>query len=226
MVLGVALLAVPLLALAHAPDPKEEEQIVRSIVAACPGQRALAERASSEFHGTERQAALVHYEGLARCARTVAIVHVRIGFLKFEAGDFASAEARYRKAVALDPRFTNRLSLLEALTRQNKPEAGPLYAELARYDGDRDDIWAALSYVAFHRDDVAFMRKASARAIALDTRWWQPWFTAAVAEGLAERPDYPRALGQLDRANALGGPPKIIESMRATLQEAAGRRAR
>jgi tetratricopeptide (TPR) repeat protein len=145
-------------------------------------------------------------------------VHIRIGYLKFEAGDFAAAEASYRKAVALDPSFTNRLSLLEVLIREKKPEADALYADLSRYDGNRDDIWAGLAYAAFHRDDLTMMRKASAKAIALDTRWWQPWFTAAAAEGLSEHPDPPRALRWLDKADALGAPPAYTKGLREALK--------
>jgi hypothetical protein len=158
-------------AAAHTPKPDEEAGIVSAIVAACPKQRVLAERASADFHKeARRSAALDEYEKLSRCAESVAIVHIRIGFLKFEAGDFVAAEAHCRRAVALEPSITNKLSLLEALIREKKPEADALYAELVRYDGNRDDIWAGLSYAAFHRDDVALMRKASARAIALDTK--------------------------------------------------------
>jgi tetratricopeptide (TPR) repeat protein len=219
---GITLLTCSLTAGAHRPDPREESAIVDEIAAACPAQRDLARRASADFHDpSRRRVALAEYEQLARCARSVAIVYTRIGFLKFESGDFAAAEATYRKAVALEPSFTNRLSLLETLAREKKPEADALYAELARYEGDRDDIWAGLAYVAFHRDDVPLMRKASARAIALDTKWWQPWFTAAIVEGLADHPDYPRALRWLDRADALGAPPNYTKSMRSSLNEAA-----
>ncbi len=168
---------------AHEPDPVEEAGITSSIVAACPGQAALVASASRDFHEQERRPeTLAAYEQLAKCAKAVAIVHVRIGHLQLEARNFAAAEKSYRTAVGLEPNLSNKLGLLEALTRQEKPDADALYAELARYDGNRDDIWANLAYVAFHRNDVPFMRKASAKAIALDTKWWQPWFTAAIAE--------------------------------------------
>jgi predicted Zn-dependent protease len=220
----VLALVVPAAGAAHEPNRNEEAEIVRSITAACPGSRALAERAASSFHDRAgRAAALAAYQELARCPKAPAIVHVRVGFLKLEAGDFAGAEASCRRAVALDPSMTNRLSLLEALVRQRKPEADALYAELMRYDGDRDDVWAGLAYAAFHRDDVEGMRRASARAIALGTKWWQPWFTAAVAEGLAPRPDTARALGWLDRADALGAPRRYTDEIRSGLRDAAAR---
>jgi tetratricopeptide (TPR) repeat protein len=218
---GVTVFIVWASAAAHTPDPGEEAEIVRAIVATCPGQRVLAERASADFHNkARRSAALNEYEQLSRCAESVVIVHIRIGFMKLEAGDFVAAEAHSRRAVALEPSITNKLSLLEALIREKKPEADALYAELVRYDGDRDDIWTGLAYAAFHRDDVALMRKASARAIALDTRWWQAWFTAAVAEGLTERPDYAQALRWLDKAQALGAPVSYTKNMRDALNGA------
>jgi hypothetical protein len=225
-VLGASL-ALPVSAMGHEPNRKEEAEIIRSIGVVCPSSQALAERAATEFHDqAQRAAALADYEEISRCTKAPAIVHVRVGFLKFAGGDFAAAETSYRTAVALDPTMTNRLSLLEALVRQKKPEADVLYAELMRYDGNRDDVWAGLSYAAFHRDDVAGMRRTSAKAIALGTRWWQAWFTAAVAEGLAQRPDYARALGWLDKADGLGAPPKYTADMRIALQEAARKRAR
>jgi tetratricopeptide (TPR) repeat protein len=216
------LLLLSLPAAAHTPDAGEEASIVRQIVAACPQKKALAERASADFHVPRRWAeALAAYQELLGCAGKVAIVHIRIGFLKFERDDFAAAEAEYRTAVKLEPTITSKLSLLEALVRQNKPEADALYAELSRYEGDRDDIWAALAYTAFHRDDLALMRKASAKAIALDTRWWQAWFCAAAAEGVADKPDYARALRWLDKADSLGAPAKYSKPMRDALMEAA-----
>jgi predicted Zn-dependent protease len=215
-------LAAPTVALAHPPDPKEEKRIADSIVAACPGRRALAAEAAADFHDDATHArALARYQELARCPKAPAIVHVRIGNLKFETNDFAGAEVSYRRGVALDPTITNQLSLLEALIRQKKPEADALYAELMRYDGNRDDIWAGLAYAAFHHDDVPGMRRTSARAIALDSKWWQPWFVAAMAEGLAERPDYARALAWLDKATALGAPERYTSGLRGDLQEAA-----
>jgi hypothetical protein len=78
-------------------------------------------------------------EEAARCAKSVGVVHARIGSLRFEAGNFAGAEASARTAVALDPSASNKLALLMALIREKKPEADALYAELARYDGDRDE---------------------------------------------------------------------------------------
>jgi tetratricopeptide (TPR) repeat protein len=219
----VLLLSIP--AVAHPPDAGEEASIVREIVAACPQKKALAERASADFHDPARApAALAAYEKLLACAGKLSIVHIRVGYLKFASGDFAAGEAHYRTAVKLDPTFTNKLSLLEALVRQNKPEADALYAELARYDGDRDDIWAGLAYAAFHREDDALMRKASAKAIALDTKWWQAWFCAAAAEGVAEKPDYARALRWLDKADSLGAPAKYTRPIRDALTEAARKR--
>jgi hypothetical protein len=220
-----------LAALAAAPAagpparPDEEAAIVKQIVAACPGRRDLAVRAGADFHAPARHAlAAKEYEELARCGKSVGVVHARIGSLRFEAGDFAGAEASARTAVALDPSVSNKLALLMPLIREKKPEADALYAELARYDGDRDDIWAGLCYAAFHRDDVVLMRKASARAIALDTRWWQPWFTAAVAEGISDRPNYPQALRWLDKADALGAPARYTKEMRDAFNEAAARK--
>src|SRR5579863_3670456 len=153
--------AVPALAAAPSPDPAEEADIAKKIASACPGQQALAEVASRDFHDSARlPVAAGEYRQLASCAKNVSIVFIRIGFAEFAAGDFAASERDYRRAVAIEPNYTNKLSLLEALVREKKPEADALYAELSRYDGDRDDIWAALAYVAFHRDDVALMKQA------------------------------------------------------------------
>jgi hypothetical protein len=65
------------------------------------------------------------------------------------------------------------------------------------------------------------MRRTSAKAIALDSKWWQPWFVAAMAEALAERPDYARALAWLDKATTLGAPARTTSGLRGDLVEAA-----
>lgn len=196
-------------------DAAEEREIVEQIARACPAKRKLAEEAGRVYSDPKRRAeSLPKYQELVRCADSVSIVHRRIGFIRFESGDFAAAEASYRQAVQLEANFTNKLALLEALLRQNKPEADALYRELAAYDGNRADVWANLAYAAFHHDDAELMMKASTRAIELGSTAWQPFFIAAVAEGLLERPDHAKALRWLSKAEELGAPSKWVVPFR------------
>ena len=196
-------------------DAAEEREIVTQIAKACPAKRKLAEEAGHVYSDPKRRAeSLPKYQELARCADSVSIVHRRIGFIRFQSGDFAAAEASYRQAVRLEANFTNKLALLEALLRQHKPEADTLYRELAAYDGDRADVWANLAYAAFHRDDAELMMKASTRAIKLGSTAWQPYFIAAVAEGLLDPPDHAKALQWLSKAEELGAPSKYIAPIR------------
>lgn len=208
----------------HSPSSAEEEEIAAQLVRACPGQRALVEQAARDFHvPAHRVQALVAYKKVASCAKAVPILHVRLGLLYLEAHDLVAAEASYRAGVRLDPSYSNKLSLLQALARADKPEAATLFAELKTYDGDRPDIWASLAYVALHREDVPFMKKAAGKAIALGTQLWQPYYVAATAEGLQPRPDYARALGWLTRADELAAPPKLTGALRDALQRASAK---
>lgn len=221
------LLAFSLRPAAARADATEEREIVDQIAKACPAKRKLAEEAGRIFSEPKRRAeALPKYQELARCAGSVSIVHRRIGSIHFQSGDFATAEASYRQAVQLEPNVTNKLALLEALLRQKKPEAGALYRELAAYDGRRADVWANLAYAAFHFDDTELMRKASARAIELGSTDWQPYFMAAMAEGVLDHPDHDKALQWLSKAEKLGAPSKYVTDTREALMAAKRRKGR
>jgi tetratricopeptide (TPR) repeat protein len=215
MLCSYVLLAFSLLPAAARADAAEEREIVEQIAKACPAKRKLAEEAGRVYSNPKSRAeSLPKYQELVRCAGSVSIVHRRIGFIRFESGDFAAAEASYRRAVELEANFTNKLALLEALLRQHKPEADALYRELAAYNGDRADVWANLAYAAFHHDDPEMMMKASTRAIELGSTAWQAYFIAAVAEGLRDRPDRAKALQWLSKAEELGAPAKWVASFR------------
>jgi tetratricopeptide (TPR) repeat protein len=212
--------------LGHAPSVDEEKAIARDIVRACPGKQAAADKASADFHAKDRRGeALAAYRGfVAGCAQNISVLHARVATLLLDQGDFKGAEASARRAVALEPNDSNRFTLLAVLSRANHPDARALYDGLKAYQGPRDDFLAGLAYIAFHLDDNATMKSASQRAIALDTKWWQPWFCAAMAEGIEPSPDYAKALKWLDRADALGAPVKTTSGIREALETAMRRK--
>ncbi len=140
----------------------------------------------------------------------------RLGELLLEAARPAEAVPHLEYAVGRSPTAANRVALATAYLRAKQPEkALPLVAQALQESGDQPDL--RMMYGRLLRDGKQY--QAAAREFSRvaekrpDSR--EAWSELAAMLNLLE--DYPRALGALDRLEALGERGPALSYLRAIL---------
>jgi len=198
-----------------------DAHLCRAMKKRCPGRAKEIELLRGTRSKAERRALLVKLEP---CGRSIELYHLRMGAAHFALDDFRQAEASYRRALALRVTEAAQVGLLTALVRQKR--LGPKQrADLRKHLGyfrdrscRRDDLCAALAYVAWHLDEHELARRAAGRAIAQGYPGWQPYFFGGAAYAVGRGADPKKARAWLLEAKKRGGP-AAIDGLLADLPE-------
>jgi tetratricopeptide (TPR) repeat protein len=152
-------------------------------------QHAANERAGGRLDAAEAALATAAAAG----GEAEVLYWFHLGNLRADQGRHAGAEAAWRKAVALNPRFgeahANLGNLLRMLGRREDSVAA--FSEGIQAEPNYAPLWSGISATAYEQDQIAEALATADHAIALD---------ASLADGHANRAQCLARLGQLDLA--------------------------
>jgi tetratricopeptide (TPR) repeat protein len=219
-----------LLALATTPEDsaarlqREQAELRAQLLASCPGKGATIGQLAGAPHA--KQVELLR--ALGECGAKHEAYFIQLGSAQNMLGQFPDAEATFRRALAIQVTEAAQLGLLTALARQktlSEKQKADLETNLDYFRTrtcTRDDLCAALAYVAWHVDDFELVKRSSERAMALGYPGWQPWFTAGTVYAMGSDAERARAIELLREAKRRGGPAKAIDGFLSKLGAEAG----
>ncbi len=213
--LALVLVAAPVESAAARFD-REQAELRSQLLAKCPAHRAAIEQLGSAL--SDQRVELLR--PLETCAAKVEPYFIALGGALSMKSQWPEAEAAYRKALGLRVTESAQLGLLTALVRQkslSSTQQADLDSNLGYFRQracSRADLCAALSYVAWHVDDVELVKRSAERSISLGFAGWQPYFFAGTVYAAT---DAARAVELLTQAKKRGGPQKDIDGFLSRL---------